>query len=74
MAPRATEYTNREIKTVLVCATPECRERLIAVHVNGTAVIQTIIDCPKCKRQSEYVLGARGWDAGVLPPRPAARG
>ena len=64
------ERQNRGVKLTLKCAAPKCQQRLLALHVNGTAVIDMILPCPKCKSLSSFEWTFEGVSTYLLAPNP----
>jgi len=64
------ERQNRGVKLTLKCAAPKCQQRLLALHVNGTAVIDMILPCPKCKNLSSFEWTFEGVSTYLLAPNP----
>ena len=56
----------------LKCGNPDCNNVVAQAHVLGLGIFR-LLDCPNCRRGSEYENTARGWTVRLLPARQAAR-
>lgn len=52
----------------LRCGNPSCNAVLAQVHTLGMGVFR-VLDCPSCRRGTEYENTPRGWTVRLLPKR-----
>lgn len=64
--PAVTPVTDEPIRLVVVCANRDCRERLLVLHVNGTAHITMLMPCSKCGVQTDIKWTPNGVVPGLV--------
>lgn len=73
MAATVERVVHQDIRLVLACANEDCRERILSLHVtSGEAVIQMVVPCPKCGRQSQFRWTRSGVEVALIAKRSAA--
>lgn len=66
MVAAVTPVTAEPIRLVVVCAARECRERLLQIHVNGTAHVTMLQACPKCGTVTDIKWTPNGVIVGAV--------
>lgn len=52
----------------LRCGNPSCNAVVAQAHLLGVGVFR-VLDCPSCRRGSEFENTPRGWTVRLLPKR-----
>jgi hypothetical protein len=62
------EVTASGIMGSLRCGNPDCNTVLAQAHLMGVGIFR-VLDCPSCRRGTEYENTPRGWTVKLLPKR-----
>jgi hypothetical protein len=67
-----TGVTASGVVQTLKCGNPDCNNVVAQAHVLGPGIFR-ILDCPACRRGTEFESTTRGWTVRLLPQRPVQR-
>lgn len=66
------EVTAVGVMGSLRCGNPDCNTVVAQAHLMGLGVLR-VLDCPSCRRGTEYENTVRGWTVKLLPKRGATK-
>lgn len=58
------------VMVTLRCGNPDCNHPVAQAHLMGMGIFR-VLDCPNCRRATEFENTHRGWTVKLLPKRAA---